>query len=77
VTARTVAEILSQEDGAYRCARDVVEWPTDVSPDQLLDRPLVALETSAAPAVPCPCSTRTRASSAGWTQKPSFLSSRA
>ncbi|CAN5656758.1 chloride channel protein [soil metagenome] len=52
VTARSVAEALSQEDGATRCAEDVAEWPTDVSPGQSLDEAMVALETSASPAVP-------------------------
>jgi len=53
VTARAVAEILSQDDGADRLlARDVAEWPTDVLPHQPLDQALVALETSAAAVVP-------------------------
>ncbi len=52
VTARAVAEILSQEEGAEVLARDVTEWPTEVAPEQTLDQALVALETSADPVVP-------------------------
>ena len=52
VTARTVAETLSQDDGGDRRAQDVAEWPTAVAPGQPLDQALTALETSAAPAVP-------------------------
>ncbi len=52
VTARTVAEILTEEDGPSRRARDVAEWPTAVAPDRPLDEALTALETSSAAAVP-------------------------
>ena len=53
VTARSVAEFLSQDDGAEGLlAHDAAEWPTAVAPDQPLDEALSALETSAAPAVP-------------------------
>jgi CIC family chloride channel protein len=52
VTARTVAEMLSQQGGAARQAGVLAEWPTDVSSGQPLDEALQALETSGAPAVP-------------------------
>ena len=52
VTSRSVAEFLSQDDGPSLRARDVADWPTDVSPDQPIEAALTALETSAATAVP-------------------------
>ncbi len=51
-TSRRVAELLAQDGGGCMCARDTTEWPTAVAPDDSLDRALIALETSADPAVP-------------------------